>query len=286
MQIAVPYVTNNAPTPFSIPPGIVEKVICVSSGTEPSDTCRGGQRSEFFASDQPPLPKSQDLFRKINIDTWTGLVANDTCKDFVKNDMVMNVTDKFARQWLRSGDGKDWLEAHDMPRNPTFSADRECKPEDPHPVLDIQAPKNGDTITQNAIPVMGVIDVKNGGFTGWRLEYGPGGDPGDNDWVVLTQGNNSFPQPGLIYTWDLSTVTAPQVTLRIYLMNGEDGYAEKRVTFNISLPTPTATVTPTATTIPPTAFPTDTSAPPVVATETPTPTQFPPTETPTGTTTP
>lgn len=284
MQFAVPYVTNNAPTPFTIPPGIVEKVICVSSGTEPSDTCRGGQRSEFFASDQPPLPKSQDLFRKVNIDTWTGLVANDNCKDFVKDDMVMNVTDKFARQWLRSGDGKDWLEAHDMPRNPTFSADRECKPEDPHPVLDIQSPKNGDTITQTALPVMGVIDVKNGGFTGWRLEYGPGADPGDSDWVVLTQGNNSFPQTGLIYTWDLSTVTTPQVTLRLYLMNGEDGYAEKRVTFNLSLPTAVPSPTVTSTAIPPTAFPTDTSVPVVIPTETLTP--FPPSETPSPTTAP
>jgi hypothetical protein len=280
MQIAVPYVTNNAPTPFTVPPGIVEKVICVTSGTEPSNTCRGGERSEFFANDQPPLPKSQDLFRKLNIDTWTGLVANDNCKDFVKDDMVMNVSDKFARQWLRSGEGKDWLESHDMPRNPTFSADRECKPEDPHPVLDIQSPKNGDTVTQAALPVVGVIDVKNGGFSGWRLEYGPGADPGDSDWVVLTQGNNPFPQAGLIYTWDLSTVQGNQVTLRLYLMNGEDGYAEKRSTFNISLPTPTASPTLSPTAIPPTAFPTDTSVPVVIPTETLTPSPLPPSETP------
>jgi len=283
MNFAVPYVTNNAPTPFSIPPGIVEKVICVTSGTEPSNACRGGERSEFFASDQPPLPKSEDLLHRVSVDTWTGLVATDACKDFAKEDLVMNVKDKFAKQWLRSGEGRDWLESHDMPRNPTFSADRECKPEDPHPVLDFSIPKNGETIMETILPVTGVIDVKNGGFTGWRLEYGMGNDPGD--WVVLTQGNNAFPQPGLIYTWDLSTVPGNQVTLRLYLMNGEDYYAEKRVTFNLALPTPTASPTLSPTAIPPTAFPTDTSIP-IFLTPTETLTPLPTPETPKATTEP
>ena len=106
MQYAVPYVTNNAPTPFSIPPGIVEMVICATSGTEPSQGCRGGQRTEYFASDQPPLPKSQDLIRNTSIDTWTGLIAGDACKDFAREETVLNVQDKWARQWLRSGEGR------------------------------------------------------------------------------------------------------------------------------------------------------------------------------------
>ncbi len=46
-----------------------------------------------------------------------------------------------------------------------------------------------------------MIDAKNGGFTNWRLEYGDGNDP--DNWTVLAEGNNSFGQPGVIYTWDL-----------------------------------------------------------------------------------
>lgn len=282
MTFAVPYVSNNAPTPFTIPPGIVERVICVTSGTEPSNTCRGGERSEFFTNDQPPLPKSQDLLHRVNIDTWTGLIAGDACRDFAKEDMVMNVTDPWARQWLRSGDGRGWLESHDMPRNPTFIADRECSSTDPHPVLEFTNPQNGNTLTEASLPIHGVIDVKNGGFTGWRLEYGNGNDPGDSDWTVLAQGTNSFPQPGLIYTWDLSAVQASQVTLRLYLMNGDQGYAEKRITLSINLPTPVPSQTPSPTAIPPTAFPTDTSIP-VIVTPTETLTPFPLTETPIAT---
>ena len=281
MQFAVPYVTNNAPTPFSIPSGIVQTVICASSGTEPSNECRGGQRTEFFASDQPPLPKNQDLIRRVPIDTWTGLIAGDACKDYADDEKVLNVTDKWAKKWLRSGDGRDWLEANDLPRNPFFAPDRECSSADPHPVLEFQNPQDGGTITENPFPISGVIDAKNGGFTNWRLEYGDGNDP--SDWIVLAEGNNSIGQPGVIYTWDLKDVTSSQVTLRLYLMNGEDYHAEKRITVNISLPTPTPTETPPATEVPPTPVPTDTSVPAVVTpTETLTPLPLP-SETPTET---
>src|SRR5215208_1518970 len=216
MQYAVPIVSNNAPTPFTIPPGVVEKVICAVSGAEASQNCRGGQRSEFFASDQPPLPASQDLLHRTHIDTWTGLIAGDACKDFAEDEIVMNVTDKWARQWLRSGEGRDWLESHDMPRNPFFAPDRECSSTDPHPVIEFSDPKDGGTITQSPLPISGIIDVKNGGFTSWRLEYGVGADP--SEWIVLVEGNNAFPQPGLIYTWDLKDITTDRVSLRITLL--------------------------------------------------------------------
>ena len=286
MQYAVPIVSGGAPTPFSIPPGIMERAVCSISGVEASQSCRGGQRNEFFASDQPPLPPSQDLFRRVDIDTWTGLIAGNACPEFVQDEMVMNVSDKWGRQWLRSGAGRDWLESHDLPRNPFFAPDqRECSASDPRPVLQFTNLSDGTVVTNTSLDIQGVIDVKNGGFTGWRLEYGGGQEP--DQWNVLTQGTNAFPTPSLIYTWNLEGITDSQVTLRLYLSNGEDFYAERRVTIALNLPTPTPlpTMTPTLTEFPPTETPTnipvtDTPPPPVIPTETPT--QFP-TETPTVT---
>ena len=279
MQYAVPIVSGGVPTSFAIPPGITEKVICSISGTEPSQWCRGGQRTEFFAADQPPLPPSQDLLRQVNIDTWTGLIAGDACKDFVKDDLVMNVSDKWGREWLRSGAGRDWLEAHDLPRNPFFAPDRECSASDPHPVLQFTNLNNGTVVTETSLPITGIIDVKNGSFTGWRLEYGVGQDPAQ--WTPLMEANQRFPEPGLIYTWDLTNIQESNITLRLYLFNGEDYYAERRVSITLNLPTPTPSVTPTPTPFTSTEVPTDT---PVPAIPTETPTGFPtdiPTETPT-----
>ncbi|HSB00931.1 MAG TPA: transglycosylase domain-containing protein, partial [Anaerolineales bacterium] len=277
MQYAVPIVSGGTPTPFSIPSGIVQKAICSVSGAEPSQWCRGGQRNEYFASDQPPLPASQDLFRRANLDTWTGLLAGDACKDFVEDEMMITVPDKWGRQWLRSGAGKDWLESHDMPRNPPFAPDRECKASDPHPVLEFSNINETSVITNPTLPISGVIDVKNGGFSGWRLEYGVGQDP--SQWNLLAQGTNASPGPSVIYTWNLEGIQDNKVTLRIYLSNGEDHFAERRVTLNLSLPTAIPTATDTPTEFPPTELPTNTPVPP---TATETPTEFPtPTETPT-----
>ncbi|HEY9529202.1 MAG TPA: hypothetical protein VIR02_19080, partial [Anaerolineales bacterium] len=99
---------------------------------------------------------------------------------------------------------------------------------------------------------------------------------------VLTQGTNALQNPSLIHTWNLEGITDNKVTLRLYLSNGEDNYAERRVTITLNIPTPTLlpTMTPTVTQFPPTptsttapptvAPPTNTSPPPVIPTETPT----------------
>ena len=295
MQFAVPIVSNNNPTPFTIPPGITDRIICVTSGTEPSQWCQGGQRSEYFASDQPPLPKSQDLLVKTQLDTWTGLIAGDACKDFAKDEFVMNVQDRWGRQWLRSGPGREWLESHGMPRNPFFAPERECSIDDPRPLLEFSNLRDNDTVTEASLPIKGIINVTKGEFTGWRLEYGAGNDP--SEWTVLTQGTNKFENADTIYTWDLSTVLntiqGNRLTLRIYLMNGEEFYAEKRVSLSLNLPTPTPTptLTPSVTPIPPTAIPPTNEPPtsvpptntPVPDVKTETPTLPLPTETPTAT---
>ena len=278
MQYAVPIVSNGAPTPFAVPPGITEKVICSMSGAEPSQWCRGGQRSEFFASDQPPLPPSQDLLRRVNIDTWTGLIAGNACPDFGKEDMVMNVPDKWGRQWLRSGEGRDWLDSQGLPRNPFFAPDRECSATDPHPILEFNNLKDGDVITDPNLPIRATIAVNNAGFSTWRLEYGTGPDP--DQWALLAEGRDAFSAPSVIYTWDLKNIPANKITLRLYLSTGQENYAERRVSLNLNLPTPTPEpVTPTP--FPPTDAPTNT---PVPATPTETVTPFP-SDTPTATST-
>jgi hypothetical protein len=280
MQYAAPRVApNNTPTSFAPPTGITERIICSLSGTEPSNWCRGGQRSEFYASDQPPLPASQDLLRQTQIDTWTGFIAGNACPDFTKEDLVMNVQDPSAREWLRTGAGRDWLDQNGLPENPFFAPERECSSDDPRPILEFSNLNDDDVITDPNLVIRGIISVSKGDFSGWRLEAGSGADP--QDWTVLAQGNNRIESAGDIYTWDLSGVTSERITLRIYLMNGNEFYAEKRLTLILNLPTPTPAPTLTPTPIPPTDVPTGTPTPSETPTLPPPPTETPiPTDTP------
>ena len=279
MQIAVPYVSGNNPTPFKRPDGIVDKVICATSGTEPSNWCRE-QRTEIFAANQPPLPPGQDLYRKTKLDTWTGLEASDACNEFTDDQDVINTGgDPWAEKWVRTGAGKDWLEAHNIPRDVAIAPQRECKESDPHPTLEFRGLEDGDTIKTNKIEVKAIIDADNG-VKEWSLEYSPGNN--SDQWKTLADGKNAVKNPTTLVDWDLREVDSDTVTLRIYA-TGEKGYAERKITLKLDLPvptstptlTPTMTPTPTLTVPAPTDTPTATMTPTsiIVPSDTPTETQ-------------
>ncbi len=72
------------------------------------------QREEYFAADQPPLPPEDDLWRQVQFDTWTGLLASAECtNDYIDDILAINVTDEWARHWiLQDENGQQW--ARDM----------------------------------------------------------------------------------------------------------------------------------------------------------------------------
>jgi 1A family penicillin-binding protein len=268
MEFAVPYVTNGAPTPFNRPGGIVDKVVCRLSGTEPSNAC-DDEYSDVFAFDQLPLPPSQDLVRKIKIDLWTGLQASDACKGPSDNVTVLNVKDKWAREWLRTNDGQNWLDNRGLPRNPQFAPDRECKADDPQPVIDLNF-ADGQQITSLPLEIKGSAFAEQG-FRGWRLEYSTASNP--DFWIFLTQSNTPV-RNGTFFTWDYSTVYEESVMLKLTLI-GENAEVDKRVILRLNpyypppptdepTPTfpPTETLEPTETPVPTiTEFPTETVTP-------------------------
>ena len=271
MEFAVPYLTNDAPTPFTRPPGIVDKVVCRLSGTLPSNSC-DNQYTEVFASDQPPLPPGKDLVRRVKIDLWTGLEASDACKGPTDDVVVMNVTDKWAREWLGTDDGRAWLEDRGLPSKPYYAPDRECSASDPQPTIELKL-NDGEVITSATLDIKGSATADEG-FKKWVLEYGLGAEPAA--WIVLIESDKPVKNDTL-YSWNLSTVPNGIISLRLTLV-GDKTELEKRVAFNLSLPTPTVpSPTPTETLAPPTETTTITVAPP---SETPTPTETP-TETPT-----
>jgi hypothetical protein len=279
MQYAAPIVSGGNLRGFTPPAGIMEETICALSGTKPSQWCRGGQKLEVFASDQPPLPPSKDLFRKVKIDTWSGLEASPACgEDFVEDVMAIRVDDPWARKWLETNQGKNWLESNDMPRNPTFIPERECTANDPHPILEFSNLKDGQTITDSVVEILGTADA-TGGFKTWALDFGSSEDPGN--WFQVVESRQPV-RNGLLSLLDLTTVQNGVIFLRLRIVGPNDAYAEKVIRLIVQLPVPPTDI-PTATPVPPTT----TNVPPTdLPTATPTATVVPPTETPTPSPTP
>jgi hypothetical protein len=269
MQEAVPYITKNNPTPFKRPGGLVDKVICSYSGTEPSEDCPE-TRSEIFASDQLPLPKSKDLFSKVTIDTWTGYLASGDCQEFQKSIKAMTVDDVWGRKWLTDTDqGREWLANAGLGEGVRFAPERECKADDPKPTIFFAGLEDNQTITESPFDIYAVADVPTG-FKNFRLEYGIGEDP--DHWTELAGPFDSpRPSPDRLVTWDVSELAGNLVTVRLVLFGTEDNYAEKRIHLILDVPPATATPLPTATITPepsatpqPSETPTSTSIPPTM----------------------
>lgn len=265
MQYAVPQITGGRPTPFIPPNGIVEKVICEISGTAPSQWCKS-QRREYFAADQPPLPPGEDLWRKVKLDTWTGLEASPACSDFTAEEMVLHVEDEWAQKWLKSPDGKAWLDANGFPRNPFFAPKRECRADDPHPALAFTNLVDNMVVGDGNLDIFGIAD---GGdlFAAWQLDYGIGENP--KQWFRLDGGKQPVRNSEMLYSWNLAEVPNGIVTLRLTVFSTKDGYAERLIRLevqNTPLP-PTPTPEP-PTPEPPTPEP-PTPEPPTPETPTP-----------------
>jgi penicillin-binding protein 1C len=278
MTFAINEMMGGTPSPFVRPPGIVDRVVCSVSGTEPSEWCPQ-QRSEIFAADQPPKPKTEDLWKQVVIDTWTGLAFSDACSEFVDEVFAANVTDSWARRWLRDeSEGKAWVNNLGFTTPLVFVPERACRADDPRPVITLTGLTDGQTISTSPFEIKGMITATQN-FDYFRIEWGEGAEP--SSWEVLVD-NERDPQetPGLLHEWNLEEIEPGVITLRVYIHSTEDTYAEKLFRLNIQLPTPTPTTSPTPTetpTITVTPTPTETLAP--TPTETPTPT---PTETPAG----
>jgi penicillin-binding protein 1C len=277
MQFAEQQLTSGNPTPFTRPPGIEERVICAISGTEPSEYCPQ-QRSEYFAPNQPPKPKEDDLWKKVRIDTWTGLMTSAECPDFSDEKFTLNVDDPWALNWIKDTDqGRNWASSVGFEQPILFVPKRECKASDPRPQIIFAGISENQTITHSPLDIYAVIKA-TANFKQFSLEWGQGDDP--HDWKPLVENNASqFETPQRIHTWDLSNLPAGKITLRIRIESSEqDRYAERRIHMNLNVPTPTPTATPTVTITPTptlTPIPSLTPTPTETATQTSTPNPAP-----------
>jgi membrane peptidoglycan carboxypeptidase len=289
LTFATERLSGGSPGQFPRPANIFERVICTVSGAEPSGFCPN-QRSEFFAGDQPPRPASDDLWKEVLLDTWTGLEASPFCSEFTDEELVINVTDTWAVRWIEREDaGTAWAESVGFEEPFRFIPRRAGEEGDPQPTVWFDSPFDGQEIVTSTVPIIGRVDAPNG-IGEFTVDWGEGDDP--DDWNRIVRRIRPFPGPEELGVWELDPFTEPGIiTLRIFVTGEEDGYAERTIQVRINIPTPTPTPTPTETptetpTVTPTASPTPTITPSPTPTPpvTPTPTSgIPPTVTPSET---
>jgi len=264
IQLAIEHLTGGHPTPFTAPAGIIEKAICAISGAEPSEWCPS-HRLEIFASDQPPLPKEQDLWQKIWVDSWTLKLASTDCSEFTKEKLGLDITDPWGRKWVTEVNaGKAWAEEMGFPENKIYFIPHDsCTSASPRPLVSLTFPVEESIISTGPIPIFGKAAATDK-FKDWVLQYGRGPNP--VTWTRILWSDIPHNQPDNLIDWDPTDVENGYITLRLVVRSTEGGSAEDRVHLTISIPTPTPTPTPTETI---TSTPSETATPTITLTPTP-----------------
>jgi membrane peptidoglycan carboxypeptidase len=267
------------PREFTAPPGVFPQTVCVDDGAVPSEYClqHSQTRTELFFSD-PPEP-NEGLYRLLRVDTFSGLIANQYCDEFVEERLFLALPNPSQlidvrpaiRAWLTGTQaGQAWVAARGI--SPEFLAqdapEQECGPDTPRPDLAITEPQEGST-QGNIVTVWGTVDAPN--FSHYRVEYGVSHDP--IGWGVVQGDTSQIIHNGVLGQVDLSAYEDGPMTIRLIVFDTQGHSAERRVRFTLAKPTPTPAPTPTITPTP-TVKPTKTPGP------TETPTLIPTTETP------
>lgn len=300
-------------SPFGRPASIVERQICAISGAEPSEFCPPDQiRTEVFAPNKLPLPKTRDLWQRAFIDSFTSLYQTEVCSTYYQNDqlfaqekIVIGVSDPFAQKWLTEDpNGQAWAAAVGITPPIVWAPSGDCKEDSPHPIMEFSFPADGTVVVDdgNPIQIFGQAAARPlEQFDHYIIEYGLSHDP--QGWGLLFgPSTNPVLEVGKLADWDLSNIPDGPITLRMIVFSKSGGTAEERVRLTIQKPTPTLapsetvilTITSTPTATPTlggratlTPLPTDTPLPTAPPTDTPTPTETSlPSETPTPTETP
>ncbi|NSW51547.1 MAG: transglycosylase domain-containing protein [Anaerolineae bacterium] len=269
MQYAVPKLTINTPGVFLPPPGIQEQLICTLSGTEPSDACPD-QRREFFAYDQPPLPKEQDFWADVRIDAWTGLLASNECTGKQEVLPVLNVTDEKAVAWIQGTDqGRQWASGIGFSEPIQFIPQNQCKREDPQAQVEFAYPREGEIINEAELEIYAVVNA-TGQFDRFTLYYSSSNN--NEKWVEILTSNQLHETPAFIHRLDLSEIPSGALALKLSLFSKNNTRLDTIIRLNYSAPTPTITPTSMPTSTPtPTQTPTPTLTPTITPTLTPTP---------------
>ena len=271
MQYAVQRYQGGTPSIVQQLSNIVSRVICAVSGTFPSEKCPS-EKSEIFNSSQLPLSSDNDLWKKVNLDTWTNKEASIFCTEFNEEKWTLNVTDDWGKKWITdTSAGREWAESIGFSDPVIFTPDEKCTESDSQPTIEFVELSNGMVVTENPLEIKVIINVPSH-FKRYKLMYGEGSDPGT--WhVLIDDGRSTYSAATVIYTLDLYEIPSSTITLRLYVESDLDGYAEKKITISSLLPTLTPTITPTPTETPtptPEVTETPSETPTEISTETPT----------------
>ncbi len=271
--------------PFRPPTNLIQVEICEDSGAQASPECAGRTRVETFASSAPPPPPQQSIFRTLQVDGYTGLLANETCPDYVETRTFLALDDPSAYSWINNTNaGQSWANQRGLSLPVAPPPNEYCDPNTPRPVVEITYPSENATV-QGVVEIRGRVTMPE--FNRFELRYGIGHEPDSFSPPLFVQ-QAAQPDPNaLLGQFDSQVLENGPYTLQLIAIDtlGRDVTRTVHITVNNPQATPVPTALPTPS-LAPTLTPPEPASTPQPALEIPTQTLAPtltPSWTPTAT---
>ncbi len=244
---------------FGRPANISEKQVCDDSGAEPSEGCDGRVHTDIFANTAPPPTSDKDIFRALQIDEFTGKLANQSCADDVKTVNFVVIDDPTAVTWINTtSDGNAWATQRNIQTPITQPPTDYCDPSQPRPYVVISNPVQDATV-QGVLTMFGTVNVPN--FHHYEIRYGVTFTPTTFSDPLVVQTTQWTQPDSPLGQFDTRALQNGQYTLRLIAYDTQGHSVTRDIRINVvnaqatpvpSIPTAAPTLTPAV----PDAFPT------------------------------
>jgi membrane carboxypeptidase/penicillin-binding protein PbpC len=264
--------------PFQRPGDVREAAICNDFGTQNFAECKS-PRNEVYYAPLPPLPADR-VFLQANIDTFSGLIANANCPDFIEPRTFLRLTDQRAIDWINSTDqGKTWAAIYNLQLPIEAPPAGECQPNQARPSLRVSNPAANQTLSGIVVLNGTVANVPN--FSRYQIEIGQGPDAQTfalvgNPYTTQVQGD------GVIGSLDTNAFPNGQYVLKLTVIDTAGRFAAVKIPIliNNTQLDPNQQIQPTPIVIDGSGVPINPTSAPIIIDNNPQPTPFVPTSEP------
>ena len=206
--------------------------VCRLSGALPDAGCPGGHGDEFFVPGYPPPPPEQGVIVARTIDTWSGLLANEFCPQFHREQTFLRLEaeDPLVTAWLGSAAGQTFLSANGLSDLPVDAAPTTaCDVSTRQPTLELRNPPH-NSVVQGSITVTGTVSAQNMERFELSLVTTRGA-------LIQQLGSWEQQRPGqgeALVQWNTAAVPDGQYLLRLTARSVGGGYAQREAFVVIS----------------------------------------------------
>ncbi|MGJ3237230.1 MAG: transglycosylase domain-containing protein [Anaerolineae bacterium] len=210
------------PGSFDNPGGVVQDAVCLLTGTlAPQASNCPNRVTELFVQTLPPPPPDEGFAATIEINSWTGLRANQWCAENVVTETFANIDDPFAVGWLNdTQQGRNILSLLNLPANLAPPPQGECQQGQPLPTVQINFPQENSRL-EGVATITGQVSASE--LQRWEIQIAEAGT--DNFRSVMSQPRTEQVPTGgsTLYEWDTTTVSDGNYILRLAAYSNQNG---------------------------------------------------------------